>query len=443
MVRWLQIDWIRGNIEAFLHDQRGSILSIMGFGLVIAAGLSALAVDMSYLYVLKGRLQSTADFAVLAAVTQLPDEDAARTTALDYTAKNMPAAKHGTVLANADVVTGNWDADTRTFTPAGSPINAVRAVTRRSQANGNAAGMFFARILGFDDVDMQTTAIASSAGADACVIALDPIAEDALVVSGNADVTLSCGAQVNSISDWGLRVNGQACLTASSISIRSDWYFGNCYTPEPDTSMAPMPDPLAYLNPPDDYDDDGCTFTTLVEVTADTTLVPGNYCGGIYIYGSANVTFIPGNYVVGGRGLEITGSGAVTGDEVMFYIEPTAVVPFHHHQGPGKTVHFAGSANITLSAPNSGDYKDVLIYQDPATPSDRELVFNGGADMELNGVLYAPNNPIRFAGNGDPGGATSIVARTVEFTGNANLGSNPETTMFGPGGVAGGISLVQ
>jgi hypothetical protein len=144
-----------------LQDQRGSIFAIMGIGLVMAAGFTALAVDISYLYVLKGKLQTTADFAVLAAVTQLPDEDAARTMALEYTAKNMPAAEHGTVLANADVVTGNWDADTRTFTPAGDPVNAVRVVTRRSQANGNAAGLFFARVLGFNEVDMETSAVAA------------------------------------------------------------------------------------------------------------------------------------------------------------------------------------------------------------------------------------------------------------------------------------------
>ena len=142
------------NIRTLLRDERGSVFAIMGFGLVMAAGVAALAIDMSYLYGLKGRLQTTADFAVLAAVSQLPDEDAARTMALDYAAKNMPASEHGGVLANADVVTGNWDSSTRTFTPAGSPINAVRAVTRRSQANGNAAGLFFARILGFDEVDM-------------------------------------------------------------------------------------------------------------------------------------------------------------------------------------------------------------------------------------------------------------------------------------------------
>ncbi len=84
----------------------------------------------------------------------------------------------------------------------------------------------------------------------------------------------------------------------------------------------------------------------------------------------------------------------------------------------------------------------MLIYQDPATPSDRDLVFNGGADLDLNAGLYAPNNLVRFAGNGDPGGATSIVARMVYITGNANFGANPETALFGPGG-ANGSSLVQ
>lgn len=34
MVRWFQIGQIRGNVEAFLQDQRGSIFTIMGAGLV-------------------------------------------------------------------------------------------------------------------------------------------------------------------------------------------------------------------------------------------------------------------------------------------------------------------------------------------------------------------------------------------------------------------------
>ncbi len=62
--------------------------------------------------------------------------------------------------------------------------------------------------------------------------------------------------------------------------------------------------------------------------------------------------------------------------------------------------------------------------------------------MSFSRNHYFPNNHVQFSGNGDPGGATSIVARKVEYTGNANLGSNPLTKTFGAGG-ASGISLVQ
>jgi len=298
--------------------------------------------------------------------------------------------------------------------------------------------MFFARILGFDEIDMQTTAIASSDVGDACIVVLDPSVDDALRIGGNASVTMDCGARVNSTSTRAIRTNGGGCITASVLYAVGD-SLGGCIDP-PVEPMDPMPDPLGYLTPPTDFDDFGCTYAALVEVTTDAVLDPGVYCGGIHIYGSGNVSFNSGIYTVGGRGLEIEGSVVVTGDEVMFYLQPTVT---------GVTVgsvttslHLAGTADITLSAPDSGDYQDVLFYQDPATPDDFINTFNGGADLELNGVLYFPNNHVRFAGNGDPGGATSIVARTVFITGNANFGSNPETVMFGPGG-AGSISLVQ
>ncbi len=61
MVQWLQMGRIRSNVGSFLQDQRGSVIAVMGVGLVMAAGIAALAVDMGYLYVLKGRLQATAD----------------------------------------------------------------------------------------------------------------------------------------------------------------------------------------------------------------------------------------------------------------------------------------------------------------------------------------------------------------------------------------------
>ena len=127
-------DRLAPGARAFLRDRRGSVIVMIPVFFLVAAGFASLAVDMGHLYSLRGQLQNTADAAALAAANDLPEADDVRATAVEYATKNMSVAEHGTVLAAADVVTGNWDADTRTFTPAGSPANAVRVVTRRSEA---------------------------------------------------------------------------------------------------------------------------------------------------------------------------------------------------------------------------------------------------------------------------------------------------------------------
>ena len=426
-------------LRRFQGDQRGAVAIFFAASVMMLIGMAAIAVDMSYLYTLSGKLQNAADAAVLAAVDDISDSDVARATALSYAAKNMSVAEHGTVLVSADVVTGKWDGDTRTFDSSGTPVNAIQVVTRRAEANGNAAGLFFARIMGVDSVDLQATAIARfQEDGDFCVIALDPDEKAALKVAGGAAITMSCGVQVNSTDKkTAIQVSGlTACLTASSISVVGGAK-GNCINPEADTGADPMADPLASLPPPVDS---GCDYTALFEVSTDTVLAPGVYCGGIYIYGGGIVDFLPGEYVLKGRGLEIGGNGDVTGDGVMFYIDPTATgIP---GSSPPKTISLAGGPNITFSAPTSGVYEDVLFFQDSATPANYVNKFNGNAITELNGILYFPSTEVQFSGNGDPGGATSIIGRMVTFTGNASLGGNAGTRLFGGDG-ASGISLVQ
>ncbi len=129
-------------LRALLCDERGSAITLFAVFLMAGVGFAAVAMDGGHLYSLKNKLQTTADAAVLVAVSELPDTDEARTAAIVMAGKNMAPGEHGAVLADADVVTGIWDAGTRTFTPEEDDedaINAVRVVTRRSQVNSNAA----------------------------------------------------------------------------------------------------------------------------------------------------------------------------------------------------------------------------------------------------------------------------------------------------------------
>ena len=155
-------------IRDLRDDRRGATLPIVAVFMMVGIGISALAIDAGYLYSLKSKIQATADAAALAAARELPEVDAAGAAAATLASANMPAGDHGAVLAGEDVTTGNWDAETRVFSPGSSPIDTVRVIIQRSEANGNAVGLFFARALGFDEVDLTTSAIAAKIPPDVC-----------------------------------------------------------------------------------------------------------------------------------------------------------------------------------------------------------------------------------------------------------------------------------
>lgn len=147
-------------IEATPGKRGGAILLLLAFALFALFGFAALAVDLGYLYQTKALLQVTASAAATAAALDLPDESAALATAINFARHNMPTGEHGEVLVSSNAAFGNWDDDTRTFTVGGTPVNAVRVVTRRHASGGNAVGTFFGQILGVSEANITARATA-------------------------------------------------------------------------------------------------------------------------------------------------------------------------------------------------------------------------------------------------------------------------------------------
>jgi Flp pilus assembly protein TadG len=147
-------------MRRFIHAQDGAIAAISAVSLVVILGFGAFAIDMSYAYSERNLLQVTADAAALAAAPELPNKNKAREMALEYVEDNMPAATHGIVLDKEDVVLGNWDTVSETWSPNVGPLNAVEVTTRRSSDNGNRLDLFLAPILGLGSLDMETSAVA-------------------------------------------------------------------------------------------------------------------------------------------------------------------------------------------------------------------------------------------------------------------------------------------
>jgi len=147
--------------KEFLGDESGAytIWSLIWFSLYVCIG--GLAVDITDAYRTRTQLQSTADASALAGVMSLPDEGAAVTHALAYSAQNMDPSidDNQDVLTVDQVFVGNWDGFG--FTNGGSPANAVRVITRRADTNGNALATNFLRIIGLDRFNVVSEAVAT------------------------------------------------------------------------------------------------------------------------------------------------------------------------------------------------------------------------------------------------------------------------------------------
>ncbi len=218
----------------FFKDTSGSTLAITGFAIAMLMASAVIAIDLGYAYVIKTRLQGTADFAAMAGATELPDEANVRTGAQAYAALNMPAATHGTVLADADVTVGNWDDTNRVFTANGAPVNAVRVVTRRSDDNGNPLGLFFARALDIEDINISRMAIATRIVSD-CVLTLNPNDTGIEVNSNGAIATVNCGLHANSTDINSIVTSGGGDITINGdadICTAGD-YEGSGYYAQP------------------------------------------------------------------------------------------------------------------------------------------------------------------------------------------------------------------
>lgn len=128
----------------------------------VMIGMTAIAVDLSRLYVLREQLRSAADASALAASVELSHQrlDSVVDVATRYARLNAGGGNTADILGR-DVEVGIWSFDGRTFSPVGrqnwasSPINAVRITAHQS------ASMAFGKVFGAAERDVATVAIAS------------------------------------------------------------------------------------------------------------------------------------------------------------------------------------------------------------------------------------------------------------------------------------------
>ena len=280
----------------------------------------------------------------------------------------------------------------------------------------------FGSIFNFNSLAIQARGVAgvSSYGLN-CLISLDPTGAGAIEVENGGEMVTNCGVAINSNSTSALELNssGKLDATPAPVGIRGNYSGGggSSVTPAPTTGGAAVVNPLASITMPTVGP---CDYTVPFVVNGTQTLFPGVYCGGIVVAtGSNTANLTAGTYILAGGGLTVGNSGRVNGTGVTL-INTTGTYAF-------KPFDFGTGCKAKLSAPTSGAWKGILMFQDPAAPASPGSTFACASDNppELTGAIYLPNSTITFDGsNSGTEILGAVIALKVNVSGKITISND-------------------
>src|SRR5262249_15735845 len=163
----------------------GAVAPFVAILLIFLLGMVAFAVDMGYIVLVKQELQNAADSAAMAGAARLLDPSLlqgnpnpsqamtnARAEAVKFSLRNtgggvsLDLVPNSSNDANRDIVCGylgNAQDRSQAMTYDEFP-NSVQVTVRRDTTKNGSLGLFFARVLGRDTIDLQATSTATAQG---------------------------------------------------------------------------------------------------------------------------------------------------------------------------------------------------------------------------------------------------------------------------------------
>lgn len=402
-------------LNHFLNDTRGTVALVFGASAIPLAVAASIAVDMANSSEVKSQLQAAADTAVLAAATRL---------GVNASEADKEEIALSTFYANLS--------DTVQSELTSSPVVDVdfpsQTVSMTVSVNTNPVlGAFVT-----DEIALSVTSAATvSPGTPICMMALNPTAEKSINIQGTADLIADgCAVHVNSDDeDKALYQTGTGTGTADSFCVKGG-YEGTNFEPDPYHCYVET-DPIAEQFASDwayeNIDSMPCDHNDLpqIDIGGTTTLEPGVYCGGVNIKKGTVELVDGGLYVFRDGPLYVQAHGTLKGEEVAILFDGDDTT---------RLITQAG-ADIITSARTTGSFRGLAFAQHPSSVPANENLVIGGGDIDINGIMYFPKQPLKVTGNGEIGtnaAQFAIIADTISIEGNGQLkikiGQNYATT---------------
>ncbi len=388
------------------NDKRGNALLIAGAALPLVVGSAGLATDTIQWTLWKRQLQRAADSAAIAAVYDRQSNAGATANVSNAVARDLTLNNHVWMSLKTGFPTLAYPANS------GSKFNQVTV------------GLAIQQKLTFSSMFMSApptiTANATAAGialGDPCILATDPTATNALNFSGNATVYMpNCPVFSNSAAANSAIAKGSSAVNAKSVGAvggiqQSNNFTVGSYYPY----SAAVADPYANVTPASS--DMHCTTAALDQDTTAATLGTYNCFSSLRVRSNRSLT-IPATY---------TGPIYINGGSANFQGDFTcaACTIVLTNADPSSTQIGNITANagtkINITAPESGTYKGLAIFQDRrSTDCSNCNKINGNSSSLITGAIYFPNQELQYNGTGNTAAVcTRFIGKRVTFTGNS------------------------
>jgi hypothetical protein len=282
-----------------------------------------------------------------------------------------------------------------------------------------------------------------------CMVSLDNNVEEGIDFSGNPTVNLGCGMKTNARGAGAIDCGGNATITATPVAavgqITPCSNFGTGTTFQ--NYSPPQTDPFASVNAP--AVPGGCNQdlkyngqSTSVSITGSSTgwanNSPTTVCYTDFTVGSgksftgSDLLIIINKTQANGSTGNLTLQGNVTCTRCVFVLtsDSTTTPP------PIGNVSINSTALLDLSAPTTGTYANILIYQDrrASTSSCNNWCnqINGAANSVIQGAVYMPNQNVQMNGNSNFNtNCLQMVAWRIQFTGTTGVTNTCEDGSHG------------
>ena len=420
-----------GFIRKLVKDRRGNVLAIAAAALPLVVGAAGLATDTIQWTLWKRQLQRAADSAAIAGVYDRSSANGATTGTPNAVCYDLAKNVHTWMsLKGTSPCTGSVGSYSSIAYPAntGFVINQV-SVTLQVQQALPFSSLFVSTP---PIITASATAGSVSAGGTACMQALESSpTTPGITNNGNTTVTAqNCILYSNSPASNAASAGGNSSVTAKAIaavggiSQSNNWHVSSYIPYSP-----PLPDPFANVNV--DYADMHCTASALTKNTDLSAAALGNTnCfSAMSIQPSdtinLNGTALDGKTVyINGGGVDLKGTFTCTCTIVLTNSDPSSSATIGSYDSNAQ-------AHNNITAPTTGNYAGIAIYQDRRASPSLSNTVNGGSGNVIRGAVYFPNSILKINGTGDvasDGSALKLcamwVAKDINLIGTSSIAIN-------------------